>query len=187
MTDAKRIAKLEGQMASLRARLAARTDQLLLVLLQIDDLKRAATSAPAAPAPAPAASGEPRWVCLEGMNADELAAYDYGCAGANAAILSILDGKDTGAGVSNEPWESVRRRLLALVRRPAASIEPDMQHPKIQALLGSNARQNIELQLVEQLLDDPDCELTSMDMEYWHGLHDKLREKLIAAASTTKE
>lgn len=58
---------------------------------------------------------EPRWGCLEGMNADELAAYDYGCAGANAAILAILDGKDTGAGVANEPWESIRRRLLALV------------------------------------------------------------------------
>lgn len=42
MNDTKRIAKLEAQVASLRARLAARTDQLLLVLLQIDDLKRAA-------------------------------------------------------------------------------------------------------------------------------------------------
>ena len=40
MTDAKRIAKLEAQVASLRARLSARTDQLLLVLLQIQDLKR---------------------------------------------------------------------------------------------------------------------------------------------------
>ena len=42
MNDTKRIAKLEAQVASLRARLAARTDQLLLVLLQIDDLKRIA-------------------------------------------------------------------------------------------------------------------------------------------------
>ena len=40
MSYPKRIAKLEAQVASLRARLAARTDQLLLVLLQIDDLKR---------------------------------------------------------------------------------------------------------------------------------------------------
>ena len=73
----------------------------------------------------PAASGErPRWVCLEDMNPDELAAYDYGCAGANDAILSILDGKDTGAGVANEPWEGIRRRLLALVQKPAASGEP---------------------------------------------------------------
>lgn len=41
MTDAKRIAKLEAQVTTLRARLAARTDQLLLVLLQIEDLKKA--------------------------------------------------------------------------------------------------------------------------------------------------
>lgn len=40
MTDARRVQKLEAQVAALRARLAARTDQLLLVLLQIDDLKR---------------------------------------------------------------------------------------------------------------------------------------------------
>ena len=40
MTDAKRIAKLEAQVAALRARLSARTDALLLVLMQIDDLKR---------------------------------------------------------------------------------------------------------------------------------------------------
>jgi hypothetical protein len=41
MNDARRIAKLEAQVAALRSRLAARTDQLLLLLLQIDDLKRA--------------------------------------------------------------------------------------------------------------------------------------------------
>jgi len=58
---------------------------------------------------------ETRWVCLEGMNADELAAYDYGCAGMNAALQRILDGKDDGSGMSNEPWETLRRRVLALV------------------------------------------------------------------------
>ena len=41
MTDAKRIAKLEAQVAALRARLDARTTQLTLVLLQISDLKSA--------------------------------------------------------------------------------------------------------------------------------------------------
>ncbi len=29
-------------------------------------------------------------------------------------INQILDGKDDGRGVANEPWESVRRRLLNL-------------------------------------------------------------------------
>lgn len=65
--------------------------------------------------------------------------------------------------------------------KQAASGEPDMRHPKIQALIGGKARREIELRLVEQLLDDPDCDLSAMDMEYWHGLHDKLREKLTAA------
>jgi hypothetical protein len=65
--------------------------------------------------------------------------------------------------------------------KQTASGEPDMKHPKIQALIGGKARREIELQIVEQLLDDPDCDLSAMDMEYWHGLHDKLREKLTAA------
>ena len=53
--------------------------------------------------------------CLETMNADNLRGYDYGCAAANAAVLRVLDGKDTGVGVSDEPWETIRRRLLALL------------------------------------------------------------------------
>lgn len=61
--------------------------------------------------------------------------------------------------------------------------EPDMRHPKIQALIGGKARREIELRLVEQLLDDPDCDLSAMDMEYWHGLHDKLRDALMARAT----
>jgi hypothetical protein len=67
--------------------------------------------------------------------------------------------------------------------KQTASGEPDMRHPKIQALIGAKARREIELQLVEQLLDDPGCDLSAMDMEYWHGLHDKLREKLTAATA----
>jgi len=81
--------------------------------------------------------------------------------------------------------EASRVRLidqLDAALHAVVSEEPNMRHPKIQALIGSNARKNIELQLVEQLLDDPDCELTSMDMEYWYGLHDKLRDRLLAAA-----
>jgi hypothetical protein len=66
----------------------------------------------------------------------------------------------------------------ALAAPSVPSGEPDWRHPTIQALIGGKARREIELQLVDQLLDDPDCDLTSMDMEYWHGLHDKLRERL---------
>lgn len=64
---------------------------------------------------------------------------------------------------------------------PACAIEPDMRHPKIQRLIGSKARLSIELQLIEDLLENPDCEMTSVDMEYWGPVHDKLREKLNAA------
>jgi hypothetical protein len=64
--------------------------------------------------------------------------------------------------------------------------EPDMRHPKIQALIGARARLEIELGLVEQLIEDPNCELTAMDMEYWNGLHDKLREKLLANPISSK-
>ena len=64
--------------------------------------------------------------------------------------------------------------------------EPDMRHPKIQKLIGSNARRNIEIQLIEQLLEDPDCEFTSMDMEYWGPMHDKLRDKLLAAPAAPR-
>jgi hypothetical protein len=70
--------------------------------------------------------------------------------------------------------------LDALAAPGVPSGEPDWRHPKIQALIGGKARREIELQLVDQLLDDPDCDLTSMDMEYWHGLHDKLRARLTA-------
>lgn len=61
------------------------------------------------------------WVCIEGMTPSELDAYDYGVMGAVNAIDNILSGKDTGEGVSNEPWESRRRKLIALVNAPKAT------------------------------------------------------------------
>ncbi len=60
--------------------------------------------------------------------------------------------------------------------------EPDMRHPKIQRLIGANARYQIEAMLIEQLLEEgPDCETTARDMEYWNSTHDKLRDVLLAA------
>jgi hypothetical protein len=58
---------------------------------------------------------DPSWICLEGMTAGELQAYDYGCASAEAAVRNVLDGKDKGHGMANEPWQSLRKRLLGLV------------------------------------------------------------------------
>jgi hypothetical protein len=52
---------------------------------------------------------------LDGANEGELAAYDYAVHSHCAAVLDILDGKDAGAGSNNEPWATVRKRLLDLV------------------------------------------------------------------------
>lgn len=41
--------------------------------------------------------------------------YERGCAETLAAVLAVLDGEDTGEGVSPKPWEAVRRRLLQMV------------------------------------------------------------------------
>lgn len=54
------------------------------------------------------------------MTASEFQAYEYGESLGIAAVTDILDGKDTGAGASNEPWNTVRRRLLALVQNQPA-------------------------------------------------------------------
>lgn len=114
-----------------------------------------------------------------------------GQAAASGGLVAVSDLLRRSRNLLSHPprwWqenEASRERLidqLDAALHAVVSEEPNMRHPKIQALISSNARRNIELQLVEQLLDDPDCELTSMDMEYWHGLHDKLRDRLLAAA-----
>lgn len=51
---------------------------------------------------------------LDGMSKSEYEAYDYGCTSIMDAVTKILDGKDAGLGTANEPWESLRRRLLSL-------------------------------------------------------------------------
>lgn len=52
---------------------------------------------------------------LDFANAGEIAFYDYAVAQHCRATLDILDGKDNGAGACNEPWASVRKRLLSIV------------------------------------------------------------------------
>lgn len=86
---------------------------------------------------------------------------------------------DTGNYYQPQHAEPFARAILAWLRAAPQAQQPDMRHPKIQALIGSNARKDIEMGLVEQLLEDPTCELTCMDMEYWNSTHDKLREKLL--------
>lgn len=52
---------------------------------------------------------------LDAANEAELAAYDHAVYGMIAAVNDILDGRDDGRGTSNEPWESLRRRLIAFI------------------------------------------------------------------------
>lgn len=54
---------------------------------------------------------------LEGANEGEWAAYEHGCREMEAALARILDGEDTGAGIARDPWETLRRRVLALKDR----------------------------------------------------------------------
>jgi len=54
---------------------------------------------------------------INSVSEEELAAYDQAFLGSVvSAINKILDGKDTGAGVSSEPWETTRRRLIRMVQ-----------------------------------------------------------------------
>ena len=54
--------------------------------------------------------------------------------------------------------------------------EPDMRHPKIQALIGAKARREIEIRIAEDLLDDPKHEISGTEGDYWYSLHDKIVE-----------
>lgn len=55
----------------------------------------------------------------------------------------------------------------------------DAIYNRLQYYIGLAARRNIQLQLVQHLLDDPNTEFTAMHMEYWDPLHDQLLDKLI--------
>lgn len=41
--------------------------------------------------------------------------HDHTIAVVCQKLTEMLDGRDSGAGVANEPWEGVRRRILDLV------------------------------------------------------------------------
>lgn len=69
-----------------------------------------------------------------------------------------------------------------------AAGEPDMRHPKIQALIGAKARREIELQMIEDLIDSAlageSRELSAHNMEYWTTVHDKFLQFVRSSLST---
>ena len=72
----------------------------------------------------------------------------------------------------NERRDAVRLNVRGLPD------EPDWRHPKIQGLIGSEARLRIAIDLIWQILEDPNQEFTASDMEYWDTIHDRLKEAL---------
>jgi hypothetical protein len=78
-------------------------------------------------------------------------------------------------------------RLAALAAIQVEPQEPNMRHPKIQALIGANARYQIEMRLAEQIVNQGAAfEAMAMDGDYWTTLHDKLVE-LVTPIAALKE
>lgn len=86
-------------------------------------------------------------------------------------------------GMSGEYTQSQMRAYAREAVRLNATVpdEPDWRHPKIQGLIGSEARLRITIDLMWQILEDPNQEFTASDMEYWDTIHDKLKAALSAA------
>lgn len=81
-------------------------------------------------------------------------------------------------------YEDAIRDLYSLV----VSSQPEMTHPKIQAIIGDRARKDCELQLVTEILraEDPSDISTGL-MEYWGPLHDHVAEIAKKAQNTPEE
>jgi len=75
--------------------------------------------------------------------------------------------------------------LVAEVRRLRDG-EPNMRHPKIQALLSAQARYRYELAIIDDLISDPAYEYTGTDCDYQTDLTDKV-EAFVKAAHQDKE
>ena len=87
-------------------------------------------------------------------------------------------------------WAERAKTAEAKLKQPATeqaapSGEPDMRHPKIQAILGAKARLQCELALVENILDadDPD-DCSGGLIEYWGNTHDRVQALRRAATPT---
>lgn len=83
---------------------------------------------------------------------------------------------------TTDVWSHSQAQMLAYARAAVAADraqrEPNWRHPKVQALIGSDARKCIQIDLMWRILEDPNQEFTASDMEYWDTIHDKLKEAL---------
>jgi len=72
---------------------------------------------PAKPEPEPQITGcTEQGFMIDSASANELVAYDYAVSTLCSAVLRILDGEHNGFGGQNEPWATVRNRLLELTQ-----------------------------------------------------------------------
>lgn len=65
----------------------------------------------------------PELDCSDGAHPAWWRGEKYGFDECVRAVSNVLDGKDNGSGVASEPWEGVRRRLLALLDGAAKAKE----------------------------------------------------------------
>lgn len=100
-------------------------------------------------------------------------------------VAKLADTLDQPSAVSGPTAHNAARALRRLqkevqeLRTARNSSEPDMRHPKIQRLIGAQARLQYELSLVEQLISEGShAEMCPTDMEYWNNTHDALQTHL---------
>lgn len=75
-------------------------------------------------------------------------------------------------------WASAYKAMLnaAPAAEEAPQQEPNWKHPKIQSLIGADARNRIVIDLIWQILEQPEREdFTAADMEYWDSIHDAVK------------
>jgi len=86
--------------------------------------------------------------------------------------------EDRATDVWSHSQAQMRAYARAAVAADRAQREPNWRHPKVQALIGSDARKCIQIDLMWQILEDPNQEFGPSDMEYWDTIHDRLKGAL---------
>jgi hypothetical protein len=94
---------------------------------------------------------------IEAATEGQLVAYEAAAHQMCAAVMAVLDGRDTGAGSNHEPWGTVRRRLVDLVRSTpradAGETEGDAEeHPGARRMRDRLEEKYGEMQQVASLL-----------------------------------
>jgi hypothetical protein len=93
---------------------------------------------------------------------------------------TLIISEDVGSrAYGKHDMEAYAREAVRLNIAPLSD-EPNWRHPKIQGLIGSEARLRIQIDLIWRILEDPNQEFGPSDMEYWDTLHDKLKSTLTA-------